>query len=94
MHRPLKCKGLERNVESPGIEHRAFDLPCQCSVTELYTTPTGNIPLSCPYVACSSLLLNVSNIVTLCVDRKVHLSIITASYHFKSLQTVMAKLGG
>ena len=49
-------KGHERKVELPGIEPRAIALMHQCSTTKLQLPP-ATIPHSCPYVACSSVLL-------------------------------------
>ena len=50
------AKEQERKVEPPGIEPRASGIPCHCSATKLQLPP-ATTPHSCPYVACSSVLL-------------------------------------
>ena len=56
------AKEQERKVEPPGIEPRAFGIPCHCSATKLQLPP-ATTPHSCPYIACSSvLLISIDNI--------------------------------
>ena len=50
------AKEQERKVEPPGIEPRASGILCHCSATKLQLPP-ATTPHSCPYVACSSVLL-------------------------------------
>ena len=50
------AKEQERKVKLLEVEPRAFGFPCQCPATELQFPPAST-PQSCPYIACSSVLL-------------------------------------